>query len=99
MNLFFTPEAEEQAEECDSWWRRKRRATPELFAQELAAAKELVLKAPNIGSLYATLDGQLVRRVLMKKTGNHIYYVFDSDKDCIIVHAIWGGPKERGPNL
>jgi hypothetical protein len=57
------------------------------------------MKAPNLGSLYATLDGVPVRRVLMKKTGNHLYYDFDADEDWIIVHSVWGGPKERGPRL
>jgi hypothetical protein len=99
MKLFFTPEAEQQAEECDTWWRGNRKGTPDLFASELAAAKALVLMAPNVGSLYALLDGQPVRRVLMHKTGNHLYYVVDSDKDQIVVHSIWGGPKERGPKL
>jgi hypothetical protein len=51
MNFVFTPEAEEQAEECDAWWRRHRKATASLFAQELAAVKELILKSPGIGTV------------------------------------------------
>jgi hypothetical protein len=31
--------------------------------------------------------------------GEHLYYVVDSDKDQMVVHSVWGGPKERGPKL
>jgi plasmid stabilization system protein ParE len=99
MKFVFTPEAEEQAEACDSWWRENRPSTRELFAEELADAKTLLMNTPNIGALYATLDGLPVRRVLMRKTGNQLYYVFDAEEDCIIVHSVWGGPKEHGPKL
>jgi hypothetical protein len=69
-----------------------------VFAHELAAMKELILKSPGIGTVYATLDGEPVRRLLMEKTGNHLYYSFDSRHNCIIV-AVWGGPKKHGPEL
>jgi hypothetical protein len=99
MKLFFTPEAEQQAEECDTLvaWEPKGHAQP--VCERAGRREALVLMAPNVGSLYALLDGQPVRRVLMHKTGNHLYYVVDSDKDQIVVHSIWGGPKERGPKL
>jgi hypothetical protein len=99
MKIFFTPEAEEQAEFCDTWWRENRPATAGLFARELAEAKALVMRVPDIGSLYTVLDGQPVRRVLLKKTDNHVYYVFDPDRGCITVHSVWGARKERGPKL
>ena len=99
MKFVFTPEAEQQADECDTWWRVNRKATAGLFASELATLKALLLVSPNVGSVYALLDGQPVRRVLMKKTGNHLYYVVDSEHDQIIVHSVWGASKEHGPEL
>lgn len=99
MKIVFTPEADQQVEECDAWWRRNRKATGSLFAHELAAVKELILKSPGIGTVYATLDGEPVRRLLMKKTDNHLYYSVDHHRDCVIVHSVWGGPKEHGPKL
>jgi hypothetical protein len=57
MKICLTPEAEEQAGRCDEWWRENRPATRDLFAQELLAAKALLLAAPNIGPVYAVLDG------------------------------------------
>jgi len=67
MRIFFTPEAEEEADYCDTWWRENRPATANLFARELAEAKALILSVPDVGSIYVTIDGQPVLRVLMKR--------------------------------
>jgi len=40
MNVRFTPEAQAQADECDTWWRQHRTAR-DLFARELAGIKEV----------------------------------------------------------
>ena len=50
MKLAFTPEAGEQAEECDRWWREHRDAK-DLFARELAATRTLLREVPDIGSM------------------------------------------------
>lgn len=41
----------------------------------------------------------MVRRVLMPKTENHVYYEIDRDKGIAIILAVWGAPKEHGPKL
>jgi plasmid stabilization system protein ParE len=99
MKICLTPEAEEQAGRCDEWWRENRPATRDLFAQELLAAKALLLAAPNIGPVYAVLDGRRIRRLLLEKTRNHIYYGVDVDHQIITVYSIWGAPKGRVPSL
>ena len=53
---------------------------------------------PNAGTVYE--QGNLeapVRRVLMPKTKNHVYYGVEGDE--IVVVSIWGAPRERGPKL
>jgi plasmid stabilization system protein ParE len=99
MRLAFTPEAQEQADECDAWWREHRTATRELFAHELAGIKALLLDAPHIGSIYTVLDGLPVRRVLLPKTSTHVYYSIDAERSVVMVLAVWGAPKGRGPRL
>ena len=98
MKLAFTPEAEEQADECDRWW-REHRDVQDLFARELAMTKTLLCEAPTIGSVYATLDGIPVRRVLLRKTRAHLYYSVDDGAELVKVLAVWGAPKGRGPSL
>lgn len=99
MKVFLTLEASEQADECDRWWRENRPATAGLFAQELAAAQQLLVLVPKIGPVYTRIDGLPVRRVLMKKTKAHVYYVLESPGGPITVLAVWGAPKRGEPNL
>ena len=41
--------------------------------------------------------GAPVRRVLMPKTKNHVYWAIEGDE--IVVISIWGARKRRGPKL
>jgi len=97
MKIAFTPEAAQQADYCDSWWREHRSSNPGLFARELADAQAMLVAMPGIGPVYTVLDGRPVRRIMLRKTRNHLYYVVEAD--CVIIHSVWGAPKGRGPNL
>jgi plasmid stabilization system protein ParE len=99
MKLVFTPEAERHATEMDTWWREHRPGAHDLFARELAEARELIAGAPTVGAMYTTKSGKRVRRVLMPKTRNHVYFEVDELRELIIVLAIWGAPRGRGPRL
>ncbi len=97
MKIVFTIEAEHQADACDAWWRQHRPSASGLFARELSDAKGAIAGMPSIGRVYTILDGRPVRRLLLPKSRNHVYYVVE--EECIVVHAVWGAPKGRGPNL
>jgi len=99
MKLFFTPQAERQAAEMDSWWREHRPGARDLFARELAEARALITSAPAAGATYSTRSGKPYRRVFMPKTKNPVYFEVDEARDRVIVHTIWGAPRVRGPNL
>jgi hypothetical protein len=86
MRIIFTLEAEQHADYCDSWWREHRPSNPGLFARELAEAKVLMVGMPSIGPVYTMLDGRPVRRIMLRKTRNHLYYVVEAD--CIVIHAV-----------
>jgi plasmid stabilization system protein ParE len=98
MKVRFTPEAEKQADESDAWW-REHRDVRDLFARELAATMATLVAAPRLGTIYTILDGQPVRKVLMPKTRHHVYYTADIEAGVILVHAVWGAPRGRGPKL
>ena len=91
-----TPEADRHIRELDRWWRENREKSPDLFTEELAAAFEAIGSAPNAGKRYrhALKD---VRRFLMRSTRNHVYYVELEQQ--VLVLAVWGAIKERGPML
>ena len=99
MKVRVTPEAEEQAEAIDAWWRDNRLDARELFVRELADAKALVAASPKVGTVYTMLDEQPVRKVFMPKTRHHLYYTYNQDQGEVVIHAVWGAPRKRGPKL
>ena len=99
MKLVFTPEAERQVTEMDAWWREHRPGAGDLFARELAEARELVTASPTAGATYTTKSGKSARRVLMPKTRNHRCYEVREAEGMVVVLAVWGAPRGRGPNL
>jgi plasmid stabilization system protein ParE len=69
-----------------------------MFERELDGVLERLGAAPDMGSPYRSDDFRvLVRRVLMPKTGNHVYYALDGDD--VVVLSIWGARRGHGPGL
>ncbi|NOY93023.1 MAG: type II toxin-antitoxin system RelE/ParE family toxin [Deltaproteobacteria bacterium] len=101
MSVRFTPEARDQAEASDIWWRTHRDEARDMFARELLAAQELVASTPSLGTFYTMLEETPVRRLLMPKTRHHIYYTLrrEADEDEVVILAVWGAPKAEGPFL
>ena len=98
MKLVLLDEAQRRFKAEDEWWREHRDAE-ELFAEEFAQTLEQLSFMPSRGQRYRLARGKLIQRVLMKKTGCHVYYCHDRERDVIEVHSIWGARRERGPSL
>ncbi len=99
MKLLFTPEADRQVSDMDAWWREHRSGAPDLFARELAQVGDLIAVNPNVGVTYTTSSGRTAKRVLMPKMRNHVYFEVDEDQSRVVVLAVWGAPRGRGPAL
>lgn len=99
MKVAFTPEADRQATELDRWWREHRPAAPDLFARELAEGLELLSRAPNAATSYTAQGGRTFRRFLLPRSRNHVYFEIDEVQGLLIVHAVWGTPRGREPDL
>jgi hypothetical protein len=71
---------------------------PNLFEQEFAAVLDRVAQLPGSGKLYEEADLDVpVRRVLLPKTLNHVYYAVDGQD--LVVLSVWGALHEGGPKL
>ena len=92
-----TSEADTQIREIDDWWRGNRSASPDLFADELSAGLDIIGHAPNIGRLYRQSPVPDARRVLLKGTRYHVYYVPRVDE--VMVLAVWHARRGAGPPL
>jgi plasmid stabilization system protein ParE len=98
MRLRLTPRALADAKRMKTWWRRYRSKAEDLFEQELDGALERIVTMPNVGSVYEQEGRDVeVRRLLMPKTRNHVYYAVTATE--IVVLTVWGAPKGRGPKL
>lgn len=95
-----TPEADHHILTIDAWWREHRDKAPDLFEQELSIAFKTIAAAPNAGKRYMHSDADAdvdVRRVLMRTTRKHVYYV--EHHDHVVVVAVWSAVGGAGPDL
>jgi len=92
-----TPEAEAQIRAVDDWWRKNRLASPDLFEEELSTSFEMIGRAPNIGRLYRLSPIPDTRRVVLKATRYHVYYVPLVAE--VRVLAVWHAKRGAGPSL
>ena len=83
--------------EIDTWWRGHRLASPQLFFEELTAALNVVGLTPHIGRLYRQSPVLGTRRLLLKGTRYHVYYVPLGAE--VRVLAVWHARRGVGPPL
>ena len=77
--------------------RRANRDHTDVFAEELEQALKIVAALPGAGTAYAGSPVPGVRRVYLRRVAAHPYYTFDDDE--VIIRALWGVRRERGPQL
>ena len=65
------------------------------FTSDLDRAINLIAVLPGVSSTYPRVPG--MRRVFLERIGVHIYFTFDDER--VIVRAIWGARRRRGPHL
>jgi len=97
MRVRLTPRALVEIERKRTWWRQQRPAAASLFEDELYARVEQALVDPNLGSIYKEEGGGAIRRLLLSRTRNHVYYAVDGDE--LVVLSVWGAARRRGPAL
>ena len=90
-----TPSADAHVLALDQWWRENREKAPDL-AEELAMAVRTIGAMPAGGRSYPH-PGARVRRVLLRATRTHVYYVERDDH--VLVVAVWGAIRGVGPDL
>ena len=92
----FTETASHHVDRERAWW-LENRDHQNLFAAELEKAIEILALLPGAGTPYTQSAVPDLRRLYIRKLGCHLYYTFDADD--VIVRALWGARRERGPTL
>ncbi len=83
-----------------TWWRAHRPDVAALFEEELeAATQKLATLPPTPGLVYETVQGKVIRRLLLPKTEQHVYFWIDEALDKVVIHTVWGARRGIGPKL
>jgi plasmid stabilization system protein ParE len=91
--------ARRHIEKAQAWWAENRRDALNLFLDELASAERALRANPLLGVVYEPRGGAHVRRVLLLRSKRQLYYRYRADRDELVVLAVWGATRERGPKL
>jgi hypothetical protein len=54
---------------------------------------------PGAGIRWPTTRRPKLRRILMPRTENHVYFQVEASTQTVHVLAVWGAPRGRGPRL
>ena len=98
MNFEVSKRAARQIERIQAWWSQHRPEAAGQFVEELTLAQERLRTSPESGTPYAESARGAVRRVLLR-TRHHLYYRYEPGQSRLVVLAVWGGPRSRGPRL
>jgi plasmid stabilization system protein ParE len=99
VKVRFSPRAQRRVKLVATWWRKNRPSAPTLFDDELDAMIEMLKNRPTLGVVYQMRGGEIVRRTLLKKTAQHVYYSVDDANGVIVIYSVWGARRGRGPKL
>ncbi len=81
------------------WCVENDRGVPDVFLAEVEAAIERLSELPYSGHLYEKSPIDAVRRVLLRRSGYHLYYTTDADVSDVVVRAVWYAGRGAGPVL
>lgn len=95
--VVLTPAARDDAHCIDNWWRENRPAAAGLFGEELSASLSLLEVAPEMGRPYRHRGIPQLRRVLLRSTRYHVYYVIGDE--AVRILAVWSALRGRQPAL
>ncbi len=99
VRVWVTPQARTLIEQALAWWTANRDAAPGLLRDELHSGLSLLRHLPDVGGRYA-LDGVPgLRRLLLRRTRYHLYYVHDDEAEQVVVLALWSAIRGRPPPI
>lgn len=99
MKLRIGKRAQQQADRIEAWWVDRRPAAPTLFTDELEQTFRDICERPGAGVSWPTTRRPQLRRILMFRTENHVYFEIDDDTQTVHVVSVWGGPRGQLPKL
>lgn len=94
-----TAEARRQLLEIDEWWTANRPEAPDLVVREFSRALALLAMTPTAGKVYVAPTSTEFRRLLLRRSRFHVYYVVDAAARVVLIAAVWNSSRGHGPAL
>ena len=82
-----SPRAKAELQAIATWW-RENRSDPEPFDREVAMAVMLLGEHPEAGAPFLRARRPGVRRMLLRRSQQYVYYEFDRSAEIVHVLAI-----------
>lgn len=99
MRFEISRRARRQIERIHAWWTDHRPTAGSLFLDELGKAEQMLLANPEVGIVYTAHRSGPIRRLLLIRSGYHLYYRYVPLRSEILVVTICGATRGRGPRL
>jgi plasmid stabilization system protein ParE len=99
VKLRIGKKAQRQTARIEQWWVQNRAAQAALFIDELEATFRHICNVRIAGVGWPTPRHPTLRRILMPRSQNHLYFVIDERSQTVDVLAIWGAPRGTTPKL
>ena len=97
VRVVVLPDAMQQIEEANAWWRSNRPAAPGLLVRELASAFARLERQPEVGRPLPRPGFPGLRILLLPRTRYHVYY--DPGDGELVVRAFWSAVRGRRVRL
>ena len=91
-----TATAERHVEKKRAWW-GKNRDNLEVFELDLEQAVAQISILPGTGTSYPLAKIPGLRRIYLRKIDCHLYYT--ADDRTVLIQALWGARRRRGPPI
>jgi plasmid stabilization system protein ParE len=99
ITVVLVASAEEQLHEIAEWWMEHREASPSLVMDEFERCVSLLESSPDAGARFHRSRVPGVRRLVMRRTKHHVYYLHDESNVVVYIIAVWGALKLGVPVL
>jgi len=99
LRLHVAEEAAAELRAARSWWRTNRFAAPDAFVDDLRRALELIRTQPNVGVCATNVSLPGVRRIHLSRLRYDLYYRLASDRQTIVVLALWHSSRGTFPKI
>ena len=82
-----------------AWWEEHRDKAPDLFRRVLAAIVAMLRASPTDAQQYTGDAGQIIWRLLMPKTKNHVYFRVDDAAQEVEIVTLWNAVGGTEPDF